>query len=753
MLLKEMPPVTYQLLCVWPTPAGNYGNFQPQPSERQEADALHRNINARHPDPVPPSGCVLALLASEGELRRLGGGRSLNGQQERTNPAVVVASLARQFIVLPSFVPSATFEILPCTPRSGTLTDIRKIKGSKYDPWRTPLQTFLQLFCLLCARTGRQKYSDGHKSIVLAVKRTNLLHSQSNNSEMSSTYRHLTVGVGKDNLKQDEQAEWDILNKLLQQHGFKPVQLADPQTNKRQRDVVVLERQSAMEIRMVVKILMKDTERRQTLICDLIQSNKELKNDLRQEQSKTSPKIQCIPNLEQVHDTVELKVQEVQGDYLAKCCQLKKQVEQLQHDKQDMQVQLHQLKQKLHEQKRTIVRLQKKLYMVVTEEEEHIERQNKVFLQFHKQAVGAQTIAKQQLLDIIDACEFQIHCLQKELSTQDNKIENVPEARKEPQGKNGKPKYSVLDEILKDKVLPYEDHLKDTKSRNRKYFQKNQNLKQVLKSFSGSGCWNGNDKEFMSIKVENMDCMQEATCKRLLKNICKEMGVIDVNDLLPAVRERSRLVAAYPKLQKGLYGSLKRLSELIRGKSMDVYDSSDEVRVEDLQLTVDAILDDLGNKHENTALKECKHASPQTPEGIVSHFQKLFDVSSLSGVYPRMNEIYSKLGEMSNAMKNLRHVLGLAESTPPSVLVNTIGKLCSTVNADTYRQVQQLLGTQEIDSIITKLEEHEEFFPAFYTVFRDLLQILEVDRMDRILPAVCALKLKTTKLTSDFKHF
>ncbi|GCB69983.1 hypothetical protein scyTo_0008483, partial [Scyliorhinus torazame] len=566
----------------------------------------------------------------------------------------------------------------------------------------------------------KTRMTDGHKSIVLADKRTNFLHSQSSDNEMSSTCRHLTLGASKDNLKQDEQAEWDILNKLLQQRGFKPVHLADPQTKKSQRDVVVLERQSAMEIRTMVKTLMKDTERRQTLICDLIQSNKELKNDLRQEQSKTSPKVQCIPNLEQVHDTVELKVQEVQGDYLAKCCQLKKQVEQLQHDKQDMQVQLHQLKQNLHEQKKTIVRLQKKLFMVVTEEEEHIERQNKVFLQFHKQAVGAQTIAKQQLLDIIDASEFQIQCLQKELSTQENKIENVPRERKEPQVKNGKQKYSVPDKFPEDKVLAYEDHLKETKSRNRQNLQKNQNLKQVLKSFSGSGCWDGNDEEFMSIKVEDVDCMQEATCKRLLK---------------------------------GLYGSLQRLSKLIRGKSMDVYDSSDEVRVEDLQLTVDAILDDLGNKHENTALKECKHASPQTLEGIVSHFQKLFDVSSLSGVYPRMNEVYSKLGEMSNAMKNLRHVLGLAEPTPPSVLVNMIGKLCSTVNADTYSQVQQLLGTQDIDSIITKLEEHEEFFPAFYTVFQDLLQILEVDRMDCILPAVCALKLKTTKLTSDFKHF
>ncbi|XP_078408523.1 centrosomal protein of 70 kDa isoform X5 [Cetorhinus maximus] len=550
---------------------------------------------------------------------------------------------------------------------------------------------------------------------------------------MSATSRHLTLGAGKDNLRQYEQAEWDILNKLLQQHGFKPVQLADPQTSKNQRDVIVLDKQSAVEIRKMVETLMKDTERRQALICDLIQSNKELKNDLCQQQSKTSPKEQSPSDLEQVHDAVELKIQEVKGDYFAKCCQLQKQVEQLQHNKQDMQVQLHQFKQKLHEQEKIIVRLQKKLYMVVTEEEQRIERQNKVFLQFHKRAARAHTIPNQQLRDVIDAYESQIHCLQRELSIQKNKIEDVPRERKEQLGNNRKQKYSVLDEISEGKVLvkAYEDHLKETRSRNHHILQKNQNLKQVLKSFSGSSCRGGNDEEFISIKVEDMDCIQEATCKRLLKNICKEMEVTDINDLLPTVYERSRLAAAHPKLQK----ILNDLNSLVSSEhdSTKIY----KLRQKFLpQPHAEAIPDDI------LVYMPLVGTIEVWAEQLIA-LKILFDVSSLSGVYPRMNEVYSKLGEMSNAMRNLRQVLGLAESTPPSVLVNMIGKLCSSVNADTCRQVQQLLGTQDVDSIITKLEEHEEFFPAFYTVFQDLLQILEIDSMDHILPAVCALKLKT----------
>lgn len=51
-----------------------------------------------------------------------------------------------------------------------------------------------------------------------------------------------------------------------------------------------------------------------------------------------------------------------------------------------------------------------------------------------------------------------------------------------------------------------------------------------------------------------------------------------------------------------------------------------------------------------------------TLQSMVSHFQKLFDITSLSGVYPRMNEVYTRLGEMTNAMRNLRDILALGRT-------------------------------------------------------------------------------------------
>lgn len=63
-------------------------------------------------------------------------------------------------------------------------------------------------------------------------------------------------------------------------------------------------------------------------------------------------------------------------------------------------------------------------------------------------------------------------------------------------------------------------------------------------------------------------------------------------------------------------------------------------------------------------LQDSQTQSLQTLSAIVSHFQKLFDVNSLNGVYPRMNEVYTKLGEMTNAMKNLRELLELGKDLP-----------------------------------------------------------------------------------------
>ncbi|NXR08885.1 CEP70 protein, partial [Semnornis frantzii] len=187
---------------------------------------------------------------------------------------------------------------------------------------------------------------------------------------------------------------------------------------------------------------------------------------------------------------------------------------------------------------------------------------------------------------------------------------------------------------------------------------------------------------------------------------------------------------------KDLHKSLKKLSlELLPWQAEDPQDNREYIRVEDLQFTVDSILEEIENREKNS-----QKPSLPTLSAIVSHFQKLFDVSSLNGVYPRMNEVYTKLGEMTNAMRNLHELLELDSSAPPTVVVDTVGKLCDIINKNVSKQVQQLLGTQDIHRIINKLEEHECFFPPFQALIQDLLCLLEIRNLEDILPTVRNLK-------------
>lgn len=48
--------------------------------------------------------------------------------------------------------------------------------------------------------------------------------------------------------------------------------------------------------------------------------------------------------------------------------------------------------------------------------------------------------------------------------------------------------------------------------------------------------------------------------------------------------------------------------------------------------------------------------------GMVKHFQHLFDVPTISGMYPRMNELYTRFAEMRNVHRNLADLLGLGWS-------------------------------------------------------------------------------------------
>ncbi|XP_031414306.1 centrosomal protein of 70 kDa isoform X2 [Clupea harengus] len=605
-------------------------------------------------------------------------------------------------------------------------------------------------------------------------------------------------------MEQRELSDWDDINKLLQRHGFKPVQFADPVENKNLSDLVLLEKKAAADIRAMLRTMLADSDRRQALIQELIQSNTLLKEEVQRHQNRAARHSQRASELEGVLDGVKGKVQDLEDRYISKASQQHAVFQQLQQDKKEAESRCEALEQKASQEAALAEQLQRKLYYAVTEEERRVDRQNQAFQQIHKRAARTHSPTDQQVLDVIDVYESQMQQLQNELRTRES---DSSEAQHEKTSSDSSSSHKAL-------LKSYQEQLKDTKAQREELRREIQSLKQdletrptvkELKSFKQQlkrmdrVLQQANFKSAQDSKseeatdVENIDHMQASVCRAFLKSACVELGVLDVNQLIPALKTRPRntdstrlekvlrdvsvlltnpraplqllkqrpnrltpdqaslpgeFEGILPTLEvwleqlaslKDLHHSLVKLvKRLLPWQPCEEQRAPAEgVRVEELQLLVDTLL-------EETAPADKVLCSPtrNTLQSMVAHFQKLFDVSSLRGVYPRMNEVYTRLGEMTNAMRNLRDVLDLDEKAPPSEVVNQVARMASSTEAFATQQMHSLLETNDIDSIILRLKEHEEFFPAFHSLVLELLQTLDVQRMDDIVPALRVLKAR-----------
>ncbi|XP_037998370.1 centrosomal protein of 70 kDa isoform X4 [Motacilla alba alba] len=561
-------------------------------------------------------------------------------------------------------------------------------------------------------------------------------------------------------MTEQEKAEWENLNRILMRHGLKPVNIAAPQSCRDTSDMIVLDHQSSQGIRLAIKTLVEDTERQQKVMQGLMEANRCLRDVVRLEQGRASRQEQRANDLENVVKNIKAKICQLEDETIAKACQQQNQVKELQKEQQASRVKYQQQQEKLQEQEEIIAHLQKELSRVGREEQQRADTQNKMFCQFCKRA-------PKSVLD------------RRQYKKDEDEVQTEVKNKEEFLNLDATPNYKAL-------LMSFQKQLTETKAKNEQLLLENINLKKNLEisrptaqelkfykhqvkklqkalkktaQFSGSRTGEKKEENKDSGGVTRVDPLQ-AACQQYLQvlshidsilqsprapplifrpskgpvqNYIKENGQGCGFEHLPLTIEMwaDQLIAL-----KDLHRSLRKLSlELLPWNTKDPQDNRDSIRVEDLQLIVDAILEELEHKEKNSQTQ-----SLQTLSAIVSHFQKLFDVNSLNGVYPRMNEVYIKLGEMTNAMRNLHELLELDSSAPPTVVVNTVGKLCDIINKNVTEQVQQLLGTQDIHSIINKLEEHECFFPPFQALIQDLLCLLEISNMDDILPAVQNLK-------------
>ncbi|KAM4602166.1 centrosomal protein of 70 kDa [Polymixia lowei] len=579
-------------------------------------------------------------------------------------------------------------------------------------------------------------------------------------------------------MEQQEQTEWDCVNKLLQNHGFKPVYFADPVENKNLSDLVLLDKKAAGEIRTTLGTMLSDSERRQALIQELIQSNNQLKEEAQELMGQAARQSQRATELEGVLDGVKGKVQDLEDRYLGKAVQQHGRVDQLQQEKQEAQRRCQALEQKLSKERETVAQLQRKLYFTVKEEERRAARQTQAFQQICKRSARLHSPADQQVLDVIDFYET------RSIQTHDEarSFKGDSEGSQASDQSSGKKASGEVTPSFKTLLKSYQEELKESRGQREQLRSEVQRLKQELETRPTV-----KELKYYKHQLRRMDKLINQNNTRLPKDDNTAINNIEAGIIGKQVTEAGlcaqyrhllneiRAILTNPKaplqlnrqkppcrdsqltefqgllptletwaeqlnLLKDLHRALTKLSQRLMPwqPSNGGQGPAEAVSVEDVMLLVDTLLEDTSAEDE----KVLRSPTRYTLESMVSHFQKLFDVRSLSGVYPRMNQVYTRVGEMTNALRNLRDILNLDDRAPPSEVVNRVSRMVSSAEDTAGSQLHGLLGEGDLDSIILKVKEHEEFFPAFHSLVMDLLQTLGVSCLDDIVPALRSLKLR-----------
>lgn len=602
-----------------------------------------------------------------------------------------------------------------------------------------------------------------------------------------------------------EISEWENINKLLKRHGCSAVHISE-------RDDlpggIGLDSQASQALRSAIRSLVEDTERRQNLIHGLIQTNNQLKEDVRLQQDRAGRQEQKANELQRILDSVRTKIRDLEDDFIAKMRQQQTEMTNLLQEKKVVHDHCQKHKEKLREQEENITQLRKRLSQVVRSEEQRAANQKKAFLRLMNREPRENNILDQQVLEVIDDYERRVNQLQTELRRYEGLDDPVLERRSSDGSLDldTTPNYKAL-------IKSYQEQIKEARRRNEELVRENDQIRREMESRPSAKEFRlykqqmrkmekillQNNIRFRGMKkekrdesrgdAESMNLLPAAECQLHLQDLCRELNVLDLKDLVPTATSNLRQAQTSTKLHKilsdinsvisgprapqllykhnprgdgtpdeadfihilptvelwaGQLLSLKALHRALRKMSEKLLpdqtlnksqDSSDGVRVEELLLLVDTMLEDLENRKQGGAV-----ISPYTLQALVSHFQNLFDVPSLSGVYPRMNEVYSRLGEVTNAMKNLRNILGLDDVAGIGTVVNAVWGMCRNAEEGNCQKLQDVLGPLDIDSIINKIQEHEEFFPAFEDLVKGLLDILEIRHLEEILPEVLRLK-------------
>ncbi|KAL8601360.1 hypothetical protein ACOMHN_054653 [Nucella lapillus] len=638
--------------------------------------------------------------------------------------------------------------------------------------------------------------------------------------------------------------EWTEVNRQLRKQGFQSVRvLPAKDVSLSTGRYVCLDPDSNVLLRHNLLTLLAECDHRQTLVHDLMEANKRLKEDLSAMTELANKERSKAKDLKIMLECSRKRVQELERDRDVAAVSVVEEGEKGRNLRHAIHKRCKHLEEGYSEKELELDKLQKKLRILQDEEEKRVKRQNQVFQDFKKRTAKAHSLTDGKLLDIIDLYEGQLYDLidgvlldiidlyEGQLYDLKQELEAAQRGESRLQGQEDVSSASIrgLDPMKNAKhiIKGLERQLQEADRRTKSLEDEKELLSlemgsrpQVtdyrlaalhvkklerlltLHNISIPGEKNARDpfraKRQYSTSLDDLDYLPVDICQHYLRELCSELGVDDLDNVLPEIRELSKRLEMANQYQEYCYDLQQTVGRLQNPAwapsrqhhhgNMAGEDNSalteenirhslqmvenwrlDMVQLQDLQESLNRLLervvprarihftpshsvcdmteiiDGLADEETTALTKEgYEHISRSTLENIVEHFQTLFDVPVVSGILTTMTDVYRRLGEAQNVLNTLKNLLGLGDDCNSASVVDAVGRLCQAHNSTTSRQLQQLFETDNLASVIRRLDEHNEFFPAFKEIMSKLMEILVVERMDQVIPAVRALKLLTS---------
>lgn len=228
------------------------------------------------------------------------------------------------------------------------------------------------------------------------------------------------------------------------------------------------------------------------------------------------------------------------------------------------------------------------------------------------------------------------------------------------------------------------------------------------------------DRDNQRLGLDKLSALSKRTVVRHLQAICRELELRQPEQVVPALRKMSRVIKALPGMERfiravcrkilsakfaprpaqsasvlrdapgilerwdselGALAALREFEKTIcralaarRGPSPDRFRSGGAPRdraVAEVQALVKTEAYAQSGESQRRAAGEQVNARPDILSNrMVAHFMKLFSVSTVTGVFPKMNSLYLRVSELDAFLKSAKKALALDPATPAATTLS-----------------------------------------------------------------------------------